>query len=297
MEKGFVVFRNAIQVDKIKNSITDAVDYDVMNKFITESLVPTVNKNMDWDMQVTKYRVSNNNNSADASMFHRDIVVSKPVTPEIYTCLVYMDETTMELIPYSHTKPAMGYLEALTTFHKRERITVYPGDILLFNACVLHRGIFDGKIQSRRLLQLFDCFPNPSIRDQWRPKLIHILGDETFSDQMIKLSKTVFIHWLNYFGYLNAATGYGLGTEIPCLKEVEIFSSEGLRGRLEDKTSINKYVLLDKEAITLEDNTCRKKWKYVYYNRQYLIYSGVILVILCLLALMLLQLKRLPLNK
>ena len=46
-------------------------------------------------------------------MFHRDIHLTEKVsTLEIYTCLLYLDDSWMEIIPGSHQEPVMTYLQA-----------------------------------------------------------------------------------------------------------------------------------------------------------------------------------------
>ena len=87
----------------------DTVNYNKMNLFINDVLKKIEQEN-NWDgIQYTKYRVSNNNNSTDAAILHRDIIsyVEEENLP-IYTCVIYLDVTTMELLPESHKKTSFG---------------------------------------------------------------------------------------------------------------------------------------------------------------------------------------------
>ena len=63
------------------------------------------------DLDYIKYRVSNSNNSSDAGAFHRDIHTYNETQP-IYTCLAYLDESMLEIIPKSHKQLCISYLPA-----------------------------------------------------------------------------------------------------------------------------------------------------------------------------------------
>ena len=71
-----------------------------------------------------------------------------------------------------------------------------PGDLLLFNASLLHRGIFyKTKSKNRRLIQLFDCV---SLRDmkKYEESILHIPCrnecSSLISNSLIKINKNKF---------------------------------------------------------------------------------------------------------
>jgi hypothetical protein len=93
------------------------MNYTKMESFIKSDLLDIVNKNLNWDIIYTKFRVSNNNNSVDASAFHRDIfaINNKALNKKvpIFTILTYLDKTTMEIIPKSHKYISMNILTSI----------------------------------------------------------------------------------------------------------------------------------------------------------------------------------------
>ena len=282
-EFGFIIFKNIISKDDIefaRNQITDdQVNYTNMKKFIDNVMFNKTNEQLGWRSKSVKYRVSNNNNSADASLYHRDLICQDPELKLIpsFTCLSYLDTTTMELIPGSHNKLIMNTIDAISIFAKGEKITIYPGDILIFYSTLLHRGIFTENLQNRRLIQIFDMFPNEELYDKYAPSIIHAKGNETSSNIMITISKIgPIINFLNIIGHMNSATGYGWSKDKNILKtcniksNIKYISSEGSRGRIsgEGIQEFNKYVLLDKTYDFPEE--CISDYIYVCYSRYYI---------------------------
>ena len=98
----------------------------------------------------SKYRFSNNNNSSDASTFHRDLYnhTENDIVP-IFTVLVYFDDTQMELIPGSHIK------NNKYSFDDLKIIDIKAGNTLIIFANLLHRGKNFTNSGNRRILQIF----------------------------------------------------------------------------------------------------------------------------------------------
>lgn len=299
-EDGFLVLRDVInpikgieciKYDDIKK--TSLVNYNLLTTFINDILIKTTNNILNLDLQYTKYRISDNNNSADASAFHRDLVIQNNVNIKnkipIYTCLTYFDTTTMEIIPKSHLDISMSYLNSIINFSKSIKLTLNPGDILIFYSTLLHRGIFTERLKHRRLIQLFDVFESNDDLNNYSDNILHVLGDETHSDLMIKLSKYNFTSsLLNLYGYLNSSTGYGCKyNNLPILsKNINYISSEGLRSRLYTNdlewNQINKYIInpnlnMNNHNILDLNSLLYKYYKYNYYNRQYIMYTFILL--------------------
>ena len=294
--RGYVLLKNVIpeaEVERARACIRgDAVEYGFFQRFVESVMLPAANDAMNagplphrwrWDARYVKYRVSDNNNGSDASTFHRDVICLEGWQP-VFTCLSYLDATVMELIPGSHRLLRMSVAEAVAMYPDFRRVAVEPGDVLLFSATLLHRGVFTDAVEHRRLVQVFDVYPNRAVYKTVAPQTLHVSGDETYSDAMIAASKNKFlVAALNLFGYLNAATGYGqmrddggfLRTCMPPGKS--IVSIEGLQGRLDEISPgtwqpINKYVHALKSTQDLQNDACRRDFKYRFYNRQFIAY-------------------------
>lgn len=241
---GFVVFRNVLDPSLSDQFIVDKkVNYAIATDYIDNYMLKKVNEIMDWDSVYTKYRISDNNNSNDASTFHRDIIPSnnKELLPS-FTCLTYFDKTTMELISGSHKQLQMSHSDSFKTyFNNIIKITMNPGDVLLFYSTLLHRGIFTENLPNRRLIQVFEVFPNVEEWERCSGKIHHLLGDNSYNERMISISKNKILNSImNYYAYLNASTGY------TPLDEYDYISSESRCERLDiDGTfqDSNRYIV------------------------------------------------------
>lgn len=231
-------------------------------------MLPVVNKKLDWKLINTKYRISNNNNSSDATGLHRDIQLHKEKHIPIFTFLSYLDEAIMELIPGSHSKPVIEAHNLLKYYNKRIRLRIKPGDILLFNASMIHRGIFyKNNNPNRRLIQLFDCIPK-ELFGRIHPKILHLpcldKCSSSFSGLMKYISKMEFlISIVIFINYLNVARGYGKNYNFVS-KEYLGLSTEANQDRLEPK--YNKDIWEDSNLyITRRDLVNNPKDKISYY--------------------------------
>lgn len=297
-EDGFIVLRGVlsdVEVEKGSSCISasgDEVNYSEVREFIRQSMFKRVQEQLGIpeSLDYVKYRVSDNNNSADAAGFHRDLIFAGGGTSTVFcpcfTCLTYFDKTTMELIPGSHVKNYELY-ETWHLYSKRVRLTIYPGDILFFFSTLLHRGVFTEGIRHRRLIQVFEVFTDPNIRDTFTPMIVHVPGDEKYSDWMVRASKGTgpFISLINTYGFLNAATGYGWRshplTKCGLRRDHLFFSSEGLRGRIKVEPNtwqpINKYVINDSITVHNVSPACFSTYKYYAFNRQFYYYTLLLL--------------------
>jgi len=218
---GYIVFRNALSESQVQmgldaiDTVNDTVNYTKIKQYIDSAMVPFINAHSGWDAQYVKFRISNNNNSSDAALFHRDVICYDPnkQTYPIFTFLSYLDTTVMELWPGSHNDHTMGTFEAARRRYQREQVTLHPGDLLLFSATLLHRGIFTNtKSKNRRLLQVFDVYPNESLFRRYSPTVLQVKIERPLKvmNFMIQISKVKLgIELLDYLSSLNAATGYG----------------------------------------------------------------------------------------
>ena len=286
LNEGYIILRNILNKDEIKfahNCINkSSVNYNNMSFFISKIMLPHINSYLGnkWNICHTKYRVSNNNNSSDAGTFHRDVICLNEWLP-IFTCLTYLDSTIMEIIPKSHINNNISYSDALIQYNKKKQVRINPGDLMIFCATILHRGIFTEKTENRRLIQVFDCMQNPEIYNMLTNRIFHIKGDDTYSNLMITLSKSIFLDpILNMIGYFNFSTPYNdkKFTKYCNILGADVLSSEGLRKRLTNKSdpnnNINLYVI-EREIRDLPKNLY-KDWRYVFYDEKLYKYMGII---------------------
>ncbi len=258
----------------------DFMDYARMSTLIAKELLEPHGYSA-----FTKFRVSDNNNSADAGTFHRDVVCPfDDVQFPGVTVLTYLDATTMELIPGSHKAPR----NSLRDFTKRECICIMPGDVLIFYSTLLHRGIFTEELPHRRLIQVFDVFTTAEELSTWNAVTVHVPGDERASDTVILLSRfRLPAAILNVFGFLNAVGGYGDAAQF--LEEkypwAVAFSSEGLRDRISIQPGtwqpINKYAVVTKTRDIHPADYAQ--WKWILYYKQFALYLTMLFLILFLL--------------
>lgn len=172
MENGYIVLPaiSTHEQEYILSSLNEkrGVNYEKVKHFIDTMFLP---KLPFQDPVYMKCRFSNNNNSTDAAVFHSDVYnyTSEKEIP-LYTALCYLDKAKMELIPNSHVKPNASPLEELK---KAIIIELNPGDILVFNARLVHRGV-NFSNGNRRLLQVFDIFPTKELYHQHVRKYITV---------------------------------------------------------------------------------------------------------------------------
>ena len=177
-KNGYMLISNILSDDELNyglSSIKDSnkVDYLIMKKFIDNIFLEKIKLNCKTikEPHYVKFRFSNNNNSNDASTFHGDIYNhSNTELLHIYTCLCYFDDAQLEIIPGSHKYNNSGW--SIDSYNNKKIINVMKGNILIFHANIHHRGINYNKSGNRRLLQVFEVFPNKEIYNKHSSKLI-----------------------------------------------------------------------------------------------------------------------------
>lgn len=202
---GYVLYRNKISPEEqafALSCIGDKVDYTHLKQFIDTTFLP---KTGIKDPVYVKARLSNNNNSIDAALLHSDVYNYTDGPMNIYTGLVYFDKAEVELIPGSHLKPD-------TSFDQRNKdkivIPMNPGDVLVFNARLSHRGVNFNK-GNRRLLQVFEIFTKEDFQKHGQ----NFITVDTSSGQKVKKNAMYYmaqypwlinfinsiVHWLHYY--------------------------------------------------------------------------------------------------
>ena len=172
-DKGYIFMQDVLSPDETDYALSayvgETVDYPKMKNFIDTMFLPAVSRKLGFmkDPRYVKFRFSDNNNSTDAAVVHRDCYnFTKEKTVEMYTVLCYFDESEMELHEYSHGIYNPGLVECYKT---RKRIQMGKGDVLVFYSTLLHRGVKFGKTKHRRLLQVFDVFPTAEAYAKYFP--------------------------------------------------------------------------------------------------------------------------------
>ena len=166
-DDGYIVLKHVLSPTQLQNGLrsdqNNVIDYKMMKQFIDNDIMPIVIQNTKFmkKPKYIKFRYSNNNNSTDASTFHSDIYdfTNNEIMP-IYTCLCYFDKTQMIVIPGSHKKQFHKDNSCISSYHNKRIITIEPGDIMIFHANLYHRGTNFNKQVNRRLLQVFEIFPD-----------------------------------------------------------------------------------------------------------------------------------------
>lgn len=301
---GFVHLKQIIahtHIDLARKNITHThVNYSFTHEY-TKLMMRLVHKYLDLDLKCIKYRVSNNNNSTDASSFHRDLQIHTPeliktnTIPNVFTTLSYLDPTVMQLIPGSHKKNSESICSAFQQFNKKKELNIEPGDILIFYATTIHRGIFYNKQDNRRLIQCFDCVPQKE-QGYLTTKILHLPCYPYCSKMMRKiflcLSKIrPIISIINYINYLNVATGYGY--EWGVLKRygyetMHYLSTESNNHRLQpvfnnEFEPINKYIILENVIDANPYHSYKIKQFYGVANIAYTISISILISIIVIL--------------
>ena len=254
---GYFLLKNKLsnnEINYLNYSILDnLVNYSNIQSHIDNNLISIVNESFNWNIIYCKYRVSNNNNSTDASIFHRDIInYTNSYKCPCYTLLIYLDNTIMEFIQYSHLQPNMNVSTAFINYFKNKIIiNIEIGDILIINSALIHRGIFSKNKNNRKLIQIFDVFKNRIDYDKYSNLFIHIpssLNENNYYIRklcMIISKKYLLISFISFILYFNAACGYNYNTYHT--KSNKYISSEGSQNRLivisNSLQENNKYII------------------------------------------------------
>jgi hypothetical protein len=277
---GYVLLNGVLTPEQLNFGLSciqndNKVNYSIMKQFIDNTFFPAIQKNTNAITNPTyvKFRFSNNNNSTDASTFHGDIYnhTNNELLP-IYTCLCYFDDAQLEVIPGSHKFNNSDW--SINTYNKKVVLDVKQGDILVFHSNMHHRGVNYNKIGDRRLLQVFEVFPDQETYNSHFSKLVIVQSSKSFLMQSIinpvlyNLSKfpiiidyATFIHYILMYNDLHYKIS--LMDISPWEKKNKYVSYEpGRRVNIEDV--INKPEDINVNVL------CNSKVKSVPYGNFYL---------------------------
>jgi ectoine hydroxylase-related dioxygenase (phytanoyl-CoA dioxygenase family) len=172
MLNGYVVYKKKLSKEEQEFALSsiqgDKVDYSLLKTFIDNYFLPKI----PFENPIyLKARISNNNNSNDASLLHSDVYnfTAEKEIP-MYTALCYFDKAQLELIPRSHIKPHDSFMDE---YSRTIVLDLDPGDIVVFNSVTVHRGVNYSQ-NNRRVLQVFEIFPSNETYKQNVSKLLTV---------------------------------------------------------------------------------------------------------------------------
>ena len=271
---GYLLLRNALNesdVTLILNAYDGkVVQYENIKKFIDLVFLPTITNKISKFTQpkYQKFRFSDNNNSTDAAVVHRDCYNHTGIDKlPIFTALCYFDESEVEIHPGSHIETQTTIVSA---YANKKRIKMEKGDILVFHATLLHRGVRFGEHKHRRLLQVFDIYPDDASYAKFSPlfRIASMPKNEIVQNAFVTIAKNHFVFDIyNYFHLL--LVYYNLQYKL-AMTEIS---------PLEIKDKIVSYEASSsktfKEVIAAPDKTninihCDPNIKIVPYGRAYL---------------------------
>jgi hypothetical protein len=171
------------------------------------------------DATGAKFRVSDNDNT-DAAAFHRDAIRAPGAAPiELLTCIVYLDDAAMQVIPGSHVR-TYGAIEALSI--EPHTLSFRAGDVMLFHAELVHRAKLS-TAPRRRVIQIFDiAFCASDAR-----RVAHVVSGGSSAGWWVARAPVIG-HVARFVGYLHSMTGYGPF----CVGDATYLSSEGFSERI-----------------------------------------------------------------
>ena len=179
--------KNILDNNKVNYKNYDIVIYDIIQK---------LNYDMNWNSTYNKYRVSEGkskktSNSTDASNYHRDVGIfdNTDIVPEVYTLVIYLDKSTLQLIPDSYK--TFNYSDLKNEID----INFNPGDAILFNALTLHRGKYEIETNSktRKCIQIFEIFKNNTNYNNYNSKILTIPSINVQKYNLTDLSQNFFL--------------------------------------------------------------------------------------------------------
>jgi len=171
-----------IKEDEHGNQMLSYVE--LKNNFIDKHFIANVNQQLQWNAIYNKFRFSDKSNSRDAATFHADVYNFTEQTMPIYTGLAYFDTAILEIIPGSHKRT--DNMSTAYLYDKRVKIQIEPGDMLIFNSNMYHRGVFyKTGTHARKLLQIFDIYSDMEMYFEYRPQYLTVLTNNGMLIDMV----------------------------------------------------------------------------------------------------------------
>jgi|LauGreDrversion4_2_1035121.scaffolds.fasta_scaffold368353_1 hypothetical protein len=242
-DDGYIILKNILSQRQLEQGLqsdkNNVIDYKLMRQFIDNDILPVIisNTNFITKPKYIKFRYSNNNNSTDASTFHSDIYnfTEDNIMP-VYTCLCYFDKTQIIVIPGSHKKSFHRENTTISSYEKQRVITIGPTDIMIFHANLYHRGTNFHTNGNRRLLQVFEIFPDDNTFLLYYERFITVITSNSMTTRIsnpisyylsritLLPDKLWFIHY--WFVYHNIQYSVACNDVLPHYKNGKLLTYE-----------------------------------------------------------------------
>ena len=200
MNDGYILLRNFINEELAARMNENILDDNKVNyknyDIVIDDILKKLDYDMNWKSTYNKYRVSEGkikqtSNSTDASNYHRDVGIfdNTDIVPEIYTLVIYLDKSTLQLIPDSYKTFNYSDLKNEIDIHFN------PGDAILFNALTLHRGKYENESDSktRKCIQVFEVFKNDEDYNNYNSKTLTIPSIDVEQYDIANLAQNYFL--------------------------------------------------------------------------------------------------------
>lgn len=285
------------QTDGVSLFASDGtVDYITLQTY-TANILARVGKRLTWsDPDYIKLRPSDANNAKDAGGLHRDVIpINRNANPALpmYTVLLYLDKSTIELVPGSHTSLQNTYWDSARLYTQRKQIDLMPGDVVVLCSTLLHRGVFSmhTSAPNRRLIQIFEVTPDSQTRQLVNRLLHHLpaLSDGRSVDvasALMGASKIpILSDALNILSFLNAATGYGISRGISYGASVYL-SSEARQTRFvpaQGRWQENNMYVVKAGTVDIVNPSVRGTLQWELFNRQFVSYLAIVTLLVTII--------------
>ena len=277
---GYIILKHVLTDNDLQFGLSSddngIINYNKMKLYIDNYFFAAIKRNTNFikDPAYIKFRYNNNNNSTDAATFHSDTYnFTESETFRIYTCLCYFDKTQLELIPGSHKKQFHKENTVLSSYSKKQVITVEPGDIVIFHSNLYHRGTNFNTTKNRRVLQVFDVFPDKDSFNENFDKLITVRTSDTkvirlISNVSYNMAKFPFIidnaNFIHYFlVYNNLQYKIVLNDISPQEKKNKLITYESAKNL--DYEMITEKDAMNLNIICKKSTTIEPGYYYLFY--------------------------------
>jgi hypothetical protein len=152
---------------------------------IDNDVLPFLSEWFHKKMYYRQFRVSNSRNYGATMMWHRD-TEKCPDDVTVYTCLLYLDPTKVDVVPGSHLIRSCSYLDMPAT----ETLNMKDGDLIIMDTKLVHKTTSEIHTAiNRRTVQIFNIVSDFTI---YKRMITHSLDKSSDYGSLFKrLEKTL----------------------------------------------------------------------------------------------------------
>jgi hypothetical protein len=194
-KENYILLKNEFTKKEIKNfksSINDnLVNYKNMKDFIDKIYMKKLEKRFQWAPKYIKFKY---NKTVDSETLHGTLYnfTNEQYIP-IYTGFLYLDKTKIEIVPETVVKNEKSTFEL---YNSKQIIKINVGDLLIFNECMHYRDLYCNK----RVLQIFQIYPNKESFDKFHSKLISVgINNNFINKSYYNYTVLYIINLLKYY--------------------------------------------------------------------------------------------------